>query len=189
MTDENTIADTSAASATTETAAAATPQKRAPASNFLPIVRGRLPLLFVHAIRFDKVLHAMGNKDLAVKFGTSVGKVFDIKKGRNFSYITEGFKPSPDDIAAAEAWIAQMGAENAKGLVAVGDKSLAQTTLDEYKARGLASAEDLAKLEAARTSSRAKAPTPASATTLPGAEVQTITASDVGGATADQLLS
>lgn len=132
-------------------------RKRAPASNFLAIVRGRLPLLFVHAIRFDTVLNAMPNKDLAVKFGTSVGKVFDIKKGRNFSYVNAGWKPTNEDLAQAEAWIAQMGAQNAKGLTAVGDKTLAQTTLDAYRERGLASAEEAAAFAATRTSSRAKA--------------------------------
>lgn len=114
-------------------AAAESERKRAPASNFLPIVRGRLPLIFVHAIRFDKVLNAMSNKDLAVKFATSVGKVFDIKKGRNFGYVTEGFKPTTEDVTTAEAWISQVGAANAKGQTAQGDKNLMQSTLDSYK--------------------------------------------------------
>lgn len=131
-------------------------RKRAAASNFLPIVRGRLPLVFVHAIRFDQVLNAMSNKDLAAKFATSVGKVFDIKKGRNFAYVDASYKPTQDDVAAAESWIAQVGAENAKGLNAAGDKSLMQSTLDEYKARGLASAEEAAAFSAARTATRAK---------------------------------
>lgn len=142
--------------ATPETAEAAAERKRAAASNFLPIVRGRLPLIFVHAIRFDKVLNAMSNKDLASKFATSVGKVFDIKKGRNFGYVTEGFKPSAEDVTAAEAWIAQVGEQNAKGLSAQGDKSLMQSTLDQYKAAGLATAEELAAFSAARGATRTK---------------------------------
>ena len=144
-----------AADPATGDGSAAEARKRAPASNFLPIVRGRLPLIFVHAIRFNKVLNAMGNKDLATKFGTSVGKVFDIKKGRNFGYVTEGFKPTAEDVSAAEAHIKQIGEQNAKGLSAAGDKTLLQTTLDEYKGRGLATAEEAAAQSTARTATRA----------------------------------
>lgn len=136
-------------------AGAAEARKRAPAANFLPIVRGRLPLIFVHAIRFNKVLKVMGNKDLANKFGTSVGKVFDIKKGRNFGYVTAEFKPTAEDVAAAESHITQAGAANAKGLTALGDKMVMQTTLDEYKGAGLATAEQAAAQSASRTVARA----------------------------------
>lgn len=167
-----------AASATTEAE-----RKRAPAANFLPIVRGRLPLLFVHAIRFDAVLNAMANKDLASKLATSVGKVFDIKKGRNFAYVDAGFKPSQDDIAAAEAWVAAVGSENAKGQKALGDAELMGRVVEDYKARGLASAEEAAALSAARGAARKKAEggstaAPASETTQAGTE-----------AAADALLS
>lgn len=166
-------------------AAAETARKRAAASNFLPIVRGRLPLLFVHAVRFDPVIGAMGNKDTASKFGTSVGKIFDIKKGRNFAYITADYKPSADDLAAAENWIAQVGAGNAKGMTALGDKGLMTQVLEQYKAGGLASAEDIAKLGAARIASRpAKA---ASATTgVLAVKPETAQASAAGAA--DDLL-
>lgn len=159
-----------------ETPAAAEARKRAAASNFLPIVRGRLPLLFVHAIRFDPVLKVMSNKDLCTKFATSVGKVFDIKKGRNFSYVNEGFKPTDEDIKAAEAWIAQVGGQNAKGLATVGDKTVMQTTLDAYKAKGLATAEEAAAFSAQRTSTRVKsdkAATAVAAVVAAGEAVQT----------------
>ena len=171
--------------------AAAEARKRAPAANFLPIVRGRLPLLFVHALRFDKVLLALGNKDAATKFATSVGKVFDIRKNRNFAYITESYKPSAEDVTAAEAWIAQVGGQNAKGQPASGDKVLMQRVLDEYKARGLATADDVAALTAARGQARKTAEPAAGAAstpaaTLPGATEATQTAA--AGA-ADDLLS
>jgi hypothetical protein len=122
----------------TQTAdAAGEARKRAAASNFLAIVRGRLPLIFVHAIRFDEVVSKMGNKDAAAKFGTSVGKVFDIRKGRNFSYVDQGFKPNADDVAQAKSWAEQVGAQNAKGLTASGDKDLMLKIVGEYEARGL----------------------------------------------------
>lgn len=174
------------AAAGTETPAAAEARKRAAASNFLPIVRGRLPLIFVHAIRFDSVLNAMSNKDLATKFATSVGKVFDIKKGRNFGYVNAEFKPSAEDVAQAEAWIAQVGGTNAKGLATVGDKSVMQTTLDTYKAAGLATAEEVAAFSAARTATRKPAEKKEGAAPAAGAQeaVQTATS----GA-ADDLLA
>lgn len=137
-------------------AIAAEARKRAAAANFLPIVRGRLPLLFVHAVRFDKVVNAMSNKDLATKLATSVGKVFDIKKGRNFAYVLESFKPSADDVTAAKAWIEQVGATNAKGLNAAGDKTFMQGVLDQYMGSGLATAEEVAAFTATRGATRVK---------------------------------
>lgn len=171
-------------------AAAETPEQkrqRAAASNFLPIVRGRLPLVFVHAIRFDSVLNAMGNKDLATKFATSVGKVFDIKKGRNFGYVDAKFKPSAEDIAAAEAWIAQVGATNAKGVGATGDKTVMQQVLDQYKAAGLATAEEVAAFSAARSSTRAKPAAKTAGATATGTAGETVQTATAGSA--DDLLS
>lgn len=81
------------------------PRRRAPKTNLLNIARGRLPLLFVHAIRFKET--AGTNAEIAKKYATSVGKVFDIKKGRNFEYVTEAFKPSAEDVKAAQAWIVE----------------------------------------------------------------------------------
>lgn len=159
-------------------------RKRAEASNFLPIVRGRLPLIFVHAVRFVPTVNQMGNKDLAVKLGTSVGKVFDIKKGRNFDYVNADWKPTAEDIAAAEAHIAAIGSQNAKGLTAIGDKTMLQSLLDEYKARGTATAEEAAAQSAARGGTRTKKEGGAAAK-APVGEVQAQASS---GATADQLL-
>ena len=160
----------------------ATPErKRAPASNFLAIVRGRLPLLLVHAVRFHPVISAMGNKDIAAKFGTSVGKVFDIKKGRNFAYITESYKPTAEDVAASKAWGTQFGAANSKGLTAQGDKALIDQITMEYEAGGLATAEDIAKVSEARVANRKPRE--------PKGEKQTITKADVGQVSAEELLS
>jgi hypothetical protein len=119
-------------------------------------VRGRLPLLFVHAIRFDKVVGGMGTKEVASAFGTSVGKVFDIRKNRNFGYVTEAYKPTADDVAAAKAWIEQVGGQNAKGLVAQGDSALMSRIVGEYERRGLASADEAKAFAEARTATRTK---------------------------------
>jgi hypothetical protein len=86
------------------TTQAGEPRKRAPATNKLDIARGRLPLLFVHSIRFKE---QGTNAEIAKKYATSVGKVFDIKKGRNFDYIKDGFKPTAEDVANAQKWAAE----------------------------------------------------------------------------------
>jgi len=184
LTAEAETADVGAPTVDAAAASAAEARKRAPAANFLPIVRGRLPLLFVHAIRFDPVLNAMGNKDLATKFATSVGKVFDIKKGRNFAYVKQDFVPSAEDVAASEAWIGQVGKENAKGLATSGDTALMQKTLDEYKAKGLATPEQVAALSAARASTR-----PAKAPAAPGSAPANAEAGASSAGKADDLLS
>lgn len=159
--------------ATSNTAAEAVPattdRKRAPAANFLPIVRGRLSLLLVHAIRFDEVISAMANKDIAVKFGTSIGKVFDIKKGRNFAYVLKEYKPTAEDVSAAKAWAAQFGGQNTKGLATTGDRDLIEKIVAQYEARGLGSAADAAKLTEARTANRKpREPKPATNMAAPG---------------------
>ena len=73
-------------------------------SKALDILNGRMPLPIVYAIRFQEDAGAK-NSDLAKKYGTSVGKVFDIRKGSNFSYIAKDYKPSAEELAAARAHI------------------------------------------------------------------------------------
>jgi hypothetical protein len=177
------------AAASGETPAQAAERKRAPAANFLPIVRGRLPLIYVFAVRFDDTLKAMGNKDLAAKLGTSVGKVFDIKKGRNFAYVGAGFKPTAEDVSAAKAWAEQVGTKNAKGVGATGDKDLMLKIVADAEKRGLATAAEAAAFSAERTASRpSKAPAAggvATGNSLPGAAANK---PQTGGASAEALL-
>ena len=70
------------------------------------IVRGTLPRALVYMIRFEE----RGNKeaDVARKYGTTTGKVADIVKGRNFAYIDEDYRPTPEDKDAAVAWLKQV---------------------------------------------------------------------------------
>ena len=130
-----------------------TTRKRAEASNFLAIVRGRFPLLLVHAVRFDEVLGKMNNKDVAARLATSVGKVFDIRKGRNFAYLTQTWKPTASDVADAKAWGEQIGNTNAKGLVAAGDKALVTRIVEQYEAAGLATAAEAEAFAASKPKS------------------------------------
>ena len=73
-------------------------------SKALDILNGRMPLPIVYAIRFQEDAGAK-NSDLAKKYGTSVGKVFDIRKGSNFGYIDNNYRPSAEELAAARAHI------------------------------------------------------------------------------------
>lgn len=110
-------------------------KKRAPKTNLLDIVRGRMPLACVAAVRFH-VDPAKSNNDVAKIFGTSVGKIFDIRKGRNFGYIDASYKPSDEDFKAAEAWAkqaAQHGGDEAAVMAAV-DK-LGKASPEEAKAQ------------------------------------------------------
>lgn len=98
------------AGTTTEASAEATAAKktRAPKTHLLDIARGRLPIPFVHAIRFTEPAET-GNAALAKKYGTSVGKVFDIRKGRNFGYVTKDYVFNADELNAARAWAHEAG--------------------------------------------------------------------------------
>ena len=73
-------------------------------SKALDILNGRMPLPIVYAIRFQEDAGAK-NSDLAKKYGTSVGKVFDIRKGSNFGYVTKDYLPSAEELVAARAHI------------------------------------------------------------------------------------
>lgn len=68
------------------------------------IIRGRMPVAVVALARFGKT------KDLAVKaqaeqFGTTVGKIDDIRKNRNFAYVGAEFKPTAQQKADGKAWL------------------------------------------------------------------------------------
>ena len=69
-----------------------------------PIISGRMPVAVVAQIRFgnDK---AEPTKVLADKYGTTVGKIDDIKKGRNFAYVTADFAPTQEQINEGLEWL------------------------------------------------------------------------------------
>ena len=102
--------DTSGAQETTEVPSSNEPtaetKARAPKdpAKALDILNGRMPLPIVYAIRFQEDAGAK-NSELAKKYGTSVGKVFDIRKGSNFGYITKDYLPSAEELATARAHI------------------------------------------------------------------------------------
>ena len=69
-----------------------------------PIINGRMPVAVVAQIRFgnDKT---EPTKVLADKYGTTVGKIDDIKKGRNFAYVTADFAPTQAQIDEGLEWL------------------------------------------------------------------------------------
>lgn len=69
----------------------------------LDIINGRMPLPLVYLIRFDE--GDLKDSEVAAKYFTSTGKVNDIRKGRNFAYITEETKFTKADIDGAMEFI------------------------------------------------------------------------------------
>lgn len=68
------------------------------------IINGRMPVAIVYQVRFGNN-KGESTKALADMFGTTVGKIDDIKKNRNFAYVTEAFRPTADQKAAGVAWL------------------------------------------------------------------------------------
>lgn len=56
------------------------------------IIRGRMPALIVFMIKFNEPAATVAA--LAAKYKTTVGKVSDVQKDRNFQYITKDFAPT-----------------------------------------------------------------------------------------------
>jgi hypothetical protein len=69
------------------------------------IIRGRMPVAVVALARFNPIVKDLATKAAADKLGTTVGKVDDIRKNRNFSYVTEAFKPTEQQKADGIAWL------------------------------------------------------------------------------------
>lgn len=68
------------------------------------IIRGRIALAIVYLIRFVEAAE-QGTKALAEKYGTTVGKIDDIRKNRNFAYVTEDVRFTEEQIKEAVNYI------------------------------------------------------------------------------------
>ena len=78
---------------TATTAGTKTAETKAPTEKkVLDIARGRMPLAIVALIKFNE--SGATTAALATKYRTTVGKVSDIQKDRNFTYITKDFAPT-----------------------------------------------------------------------------------------------
>lgn len=100
------------------------------------IIRGRMPVAIVALIRFGE--EETSTSACAAKYRTTVGKVDDIRKGRNFGYVDSDFVPTQEQADAALAYIDQL--EDADSIV----EALA----------GLGITEDGSEFEAKRSSMR-----------------------------------
>lgn len=100
-------------------------------------IKGRMPLPIVHMIKFGE--SALTDGAMAKKFGTTNGKVSDIRKDRNFSYVTAEYVPSADAIEGAKVYARHLK-----------DASVAE---DVAKLKP-ATAEELAAFDAAKKASR-----------------------------------
>ena len=133
-----------------QTGSAATPevQKVGQAAK-KAIINGRMPVAIVYQVRFgnDK---AESTKVLADKYGTTVGKIDDIKKNRNFAYVTEAFRPTAEQKAAGVAWLKTHPYYDAAGV----DK-----LITELDATPEATAEEAAAFEGVRVAARGQSPT------------------------------
>lgn len=126
------------------------------------IVRGQIPVLLVHMIRFNET----GNKeaDIAKKYGTTGGKVADIVKNRNFAYITKDFAPTQEQKDAAVEWLKQ---------VPDYDKVGTDEVVTAVEKIPVATAEQAAAFLTARSASRKSAPKTAPTEGSPSAPAAT----------------
>lgn len=113
------------------------------------IINGRMPVTVVYLVRHGNN-KGEATKALATLFGTTVGKIDDIKKGRNFAYVTEAFRPTEAQKQEAADWLKRHPYYDASGV----DK-----VLTELDAIPVATAEEAAAFEAVRVQNRGQLPT------------------------------
>ncbi len=122
----------------TETTAVETPAKPAPRE----IIRGRMPVAIVYLVHF-LTPHIESSGAKAKAFGTTIGKIDDIMKNRNFAYVTEDFRPTEAQKAEGKAWLER----HPEG---------AQELIDLLEGVEVATAEQASAFETLRSNSRAK---------------------------------
>lgn len=107
--------------ASTEPTAADAPKTRAAKdpAKVLDILNGRMPLPVVYAIRFQEPADRK-NSEVAKAYGTSVGKVFDIRKNSNFGYVTKDYAPSKEEMDAAMSFINSAVSTQGRSLAELG---------------------------------------------------------------------
>lgn len=113
------------------------------------IINGRMPVAVVAQIRFGNN-KGDATKDLAAMYGTTVGKIDDIKKNRNFAYVTADFKPTQEQIDQGLEWLKRHPKYN-EGSV---DKIII-----ELENTPVATAEEAAAFEAVRVAARGQSVT------------------------------
>lgn len=108
------------------------------------IIQGRMPVAVVHLLRFGNSKGG-ATKELAVKFGTTVGKVDDVKKNRNFAYVVEETRFTQAQIDEGCEWLKRHPKY---------DESGADALVVELEGYAVATDEEAKAFEAARTAAR-----------------------------------
>ena len=108
------------------------------------IIQGRMPVAVVHLLRFGNSKGG-ATKELAVKFGTTVGKVDDVKKNRNFAYVVEDTRFTQAQIDEGCEWLKRHPKY---------DESGADALVVELEGYTVATDEEAKAFEAARTAAR-----------------------------------
>lgn len=126
----------------TSTAEQAAVEKKANAA----IINGRMPVAIVAQVRFG-ANKTDTNKELATLYGTTVGKIDDIKKNRNFTYVTADFKPTAAMKEEGVAWL-QRHPKFSTGAV--------DAIITELENTDEAAESDVAAFDAACTAARAQ---------------------------------
>ena len=108
------------------------------------IIQGRMPVAVVHLMRFGSDKNK-ATKDLAVAFGTTVGKVDDVKKNRNFAYVTEATGFTDEQIAEGIEWLKRHPKY---------DDANVDNLVNELESYTRGTPEEVAAFEAARTAAR-----------------------------------
>ena len=108
------------------------------------ITRGRMPIAVVNMVRFGDNKLAE-TKDLATMFGTTVGKITDIKKNSTFAYLVAGFKPTAEQKADGIAWLQRH----------IGyDEGKVDKLINELEKTKVATAEEAAAFDAIRSKAK-----------------------------------
>ena len=108
------------------------------------IIQGRMPVAVVHLLRFGNSKGG-ATKELAAKFGTTVGKVDDVKKNRNFAYVVEDTRFTQAQIDEGCEWLKRHPKY---------DESGADALVVELEGYTVATDEEAKAFEAARTAAR-----------------------------------
>lgn len=148
------------------------------------IIRGRMPVAVVALARFGS-MKGDTVKAKAEAFGTTIGKIDDIVKNRNFAYVTDAFRPTASQKADGIEWLKRhpVGAD---ALIA------------ELEGTQEATQEEAAAFEAARAANRGQSPSTKEGETADagggnrrknGKKAKTEAAPAADGATGDALLS
>jgi hypothetical protein len=152
------------------------------------IINGRMPVAVVAQIRFGNN-KGDATKELAAMYGTTVGKIDDIKKNRNFAYVGADFKPTQEQIDQGLEWLKR----HPKWSTGEVDK-----VITELENTQVATAEEAAKFEADRVAARGQTVTTKDGAVADGGggnrrkpkgKKAEAAAEVVDGATADALLA